>query len=80
MILLEYFLDSKNQKQFHDLRSIWMNFGVYKSNSNSTMLDFYDSQIEKINSQIKTAFDKFFPFSLLPPWLSQFVQLAIHNS
>ena len=44
-----------------------MNFEVYKSNSNSTMLDFYDSQIEKINSQIKTAFDKFFFFSLLPP-------------
>ena len=44
------------------------------------MLAFYDSQIEKINSQIKTAFDKSFSFSLLPPWLSQFVQLAIHNS
>ena len=57
-----------------------MNFGVYNSNSNSTMLVFYDCQIEKINSQIKTVFDKFFSCSLLPPWLSKFVQLAIHNS
>ena len=44
-----------------------MNFGVYNSKSNSTMLVFYDPQIQKINSQIKTAFDKFFSFSLLPP-------------
>ena len=44
------------------------------------MFVFWLSNWKKIDSQNKTAFDKFFSFPVLPPWLSLFVQVTILNS